>query len=87
MGYIPKPLCEACKTAPDTRPQAPGSPPPVMTCRRGRKRAVDTSGQFCPDHDGTYHGWLGRGNIRANGHPGGQPWRQLQCVSCEGYFS
>src|SRR4030095_6894998 len=34
-----------------------------------------------------YHGWLGRGNIRANGHPGGQPWRQLQCVSCQGYFS
>jgi IS1 family transposase len=22
-----------------------------------------------------------------NGHPGGQPWRQLQCVSCQGYFS
>src|SRR5207244_5968213 len=20
-------------------------------------------------------------------HPGGQPWRQLQCVSCQGYFS
>ena len=33
-----------------------------------------------------YHGWLGRGNIRSNGHPGGQPRRQLQCVSCEGYF-
>ncbi len=32
------------------------------------------------------HGWLGRGNIRANGHPGGQSWRQLQCVSCHGYF-
>jgi hypothetical protein len=33
-----------------------------------------------------YHGWLGRGNIRAHGHPGGQPWRQLQGVSCHGYF-
>ena len=21
-----------------------------------------------------------------NGHPCSQPWRQLQCVSCEGYF-
>jgi len=31
--------------------------------------------------------WLGRGNIRSNGHPGGQPWRQLQCVSCQGYVS
>src|SRR5262249_30983705 len=33
-----------------------------------------------------YHGWLGRGNIRSNGHPGGQPWPQWQCVSCDGYF-
>jgi hypothetical protein len=57
-----------------------------MICTRGRKRTVNTSGQFCPDHDCSYHGWLGRGNIRANGHPGGQQWRQLQCVSCEGYF-
>ena len=53
----------------------------------GTRRTVDTSGHFCPDHDCSYHGWLGRGNIRANGHPGGQPWRQLQCVSCQGYFS
>jgi IS1 family transposase len=30
--------------------------------------------------------WLGLGNLRANGHPGGKPWRQLQCVSCHGYF-
>ena len=34
----------------------------------------------------SYYGWLGRGNIRANGHPGGNPWRQFQCVSCLGYF-
>jgi IS1 family transposase len=54
---------------------------------RGRRRTVDTSGHFCPDQDCAYHGWLGRGNIRSNGHPGGQTWRQLQCVSCEGYFS
>src|SRR5262249_12385221 len=41
---------------------------------------------FCPDHACSYHGWLGRGNIRANGHPGGQTWRQLQCISGHGYF-
>jgi IS1 family transposase len=57
-----------------------------MIFTRGRRRTVDTSGHFCPDHDCAYHGWLGRGNIRSNGHPGGQPWRQLQCVSCDGYF-
>jgi len=26
------------------------------------------------------------GNLRANGHPSGGPWRQLQCTSCESYF-
>jgi IS1 family transposase len=59
----------------------------VLTFTRGRRRTVDTAQHFCPDHDCAYHGWRGRGNIRANGHPGGQPWRQLQCVSCHGYFS
>jgi IS1 family transposase len=58
-----------------------------MIFTRGRRRTVDTSQHFCPDQDCSYHGWLGRGNIRANGYPGGQPWRQLQCVSCDGYFS
>src|SRR5215475_7898496 len=85
-GYIHKPICEACEQALDTRLQAPGSPPPMIILTRGRRRTVDTSGHFCPDHDCSYHGWLGRGNIRSNGHPGGQPWRQLQCVSCDGYF-
>jgi transposase-like protein/IS1 family transposase len=86
-GYIHKPMCEACEQELDTRPQAPGSPPPMIIFTQGRRRTVDTSGHFCPDHNCSYHGWLGRGNIRANGHPGGQPWRQLQCVSCQGYFS
>ena len=85
-GYLHKPLCQACEQGLDSRPKAPASPPPVMSFSRGRRRTVDTSGHFCPDHDCAYHGWLGRGNIRANGHPGGQPWRQLQCVSCQGYF-
>jgi IS1 family transposase len=29
---------------------------------------------------------LGLGNLRANGHPSGGPWRQFQCRACEGYF-
>jgi IS1 family transposase/transposase-like protein len=29
---------------------------------------------------------LGLGNLRANGHPSGGPWRQLYCRSCHGYF-
>ena len=59
----------------------------MLTFTRGRQRTVDTSPHFCPDHDCVYHGWLGHGNIRSNGHPGGQSWRQLQCVACHGYFS
>jgi hypothetical protein len=37
-----------------------------------------------PDCD--YRGWLGLNNVRANGHPSGSPWRQLQCTACDGYF-
>jgi len=59
----------------------------VITCTRGRRRTVDTRSHCCPAPACAYHGWLGRGNLRATGHPGGQPWRQLQCVSCQGDFS
>lgn len=85
-GYLQQPLCEACEHGLDAHPKVPGSPPPAIIFNRGRKRTVDTSGHFCPDPDCSYHGWLGRGNIRSNGHPGGQPWRQFQCVSCQGFF-
>jgi hypothetical protein len=72
-GLIHKPLCEACEQGADARPQAPGSPPPVITFTRGRRRTVDTYTHFCPAPGCAYQGWLGRGNLRANGHPGGQP--------------
>ena len=41
---------------------------------------------FCPHTGCDYRGWLGLGNLRANGHPNSGPWRQLHCTSCEGYF-
>jgi hypothetical protein len=85
-GLIHKPLCAACEQATDSPPKAPGAPPPLIASTRGRQRTVDTQEQFCPGSDCSYAGWTGRGNIRANGHPGGKPWRQLQCVSCHGYF-
>jgi IS1 family transposase/transposase-like protein len=85
-GLIHKPLCDACAQGADAPPKAPGFPPPIIRYTRGRRRTVDTHSHFCPEPDCSYHGWLGRGNIRSNGHPGGQPWRQLQCVSCQGYF-
>jgi IS1 family transposase len=46
---------------------------------------VDTSRHFCPHAGCRYRGWLGWGNLRANGHPNGGPWRQFQCTSCRGY--
>jgi len=29
---------------------------------------------------------VGWGNLRANGHPNGGPWRQLLCIACRRYF-
>jgi hypothetical protein len=40
----------------------------------------------CPTPDCAYRGWVGWGNLRANGHPSGGPWRQLLCVVCRGSF-
>jgi len=85
-GLLHKPLCAACEQAAASGPTASRTPPPLITYARGRKRTIDSRQQFCPDFDCAYYSWLGRGNIRANGHPGGTPWRQFQCVSCLGYF-
>jgi IS1 family transposase len=41
---------------------------------------------FCPHLGCEYRGWRGCGNLRANGHPSGGPWRQFHCTSCQGYF-
>jgi hypothetical protein len=51
-----------------------------------RPCAIDTSRHFCPHAGCAYRGWLGLGNLRANGHPSGGPWRQLYCRSCHGYL-
>ena len=57
-----------------------------MVPTRGRRRQVDTSTHFCPNPDCAYRGWVAWGNLRANGHPNGGPWRQLLCVACHRYF-
>src|SRR5499433_3041825 len=85
-GLTRKPHCEACTQAAAPRQQAPCAPPPRIVSLRGRRRAVDTSRHFCPHPNCAYQGWTGRGNIRANGHPSGGPWRQLYCLKCQGYF-
>jgi IS1 family transposase len=85
-GLTHKPHCEACAQAAVLRPQAPCAPPPRIVSTRGRPRQVDTSSHFCPQPPCAYRGWVGLGNISANGHPNGGPWRQLHCTSCGGYF-
>src|SRR5262245_56034267 len=64
------------------RPHAPAAPPPRLVMTRGRRRQIDTAHQFCPNPACAYWGWVGWGNLRANGHPNGGPWRQLLRVAC-----
>src|SRR5262245_50314962 len=85
-GLTHKPYCDACEQAVEPRPQSPSAPPPRLIPSQGRPRQVDTSRHFCPDPDCAYRGWLGLGNISANGHPNGGSWRQLRCSRCGGYF-
>src|SRR5712691_5791480 len=85
-GLTHKPHCALCER--DTvQPKAlpPTRPDPMPPTSR-RPREVDTSMHFCPQSDCAYRGWLKLGNLRANGHPNGGPWRQFYCTSCKGYF-
>jgi IS1 family transposase len=85
-GLTTKPPCALCaREAAHPQPPPPVPPEPMPPTHR-RPRTVDTSQHFCPQTGCRYRGWLGRGNLRANGHPSGGRWRQLQCTSCEGYF-
>jgi len=85
-GLIHKPHCAACEQVAQD-PEAPPPPvPPRITSRRGRPRQVDTAQHFCPNANCDYRGWVDWGNISANGHPSGGPWRQLYCSACERYF-
>jgi IS1 family transposase len=85
-GLTHKPHCVLCErdTAPPKAP-APVPPDPMPPTNR-RPRKVDTSMHFCPHAGCRYRGWLGLGNLRANGHPSGGPWRQFHCLDCKGYF-
>src|SRR5262249_26932993 len=68
-GLTRKPPCAACAQAHAHGPQPPGCPPPRLVPTRGRPRQVDTSSHFCPHTNCDYRGWVGLGNISANGLP------------------
>ena len=82
-GLTRKPDCPVCQV--EVRVGIP-QPPPLMVSKRGAPSSVDTSRQFCPEKKCRYYGWPGRGNIIANGHPGGGLWRQCHCKACGCYF-
>jgi IS1 family transposase len=85
-GLTHKPHCALCEQeATPPHPQPPLPPSPMPPTNR-RPREVDTSRHFCPHAGCRYRGWLRLGNLRANGHPSGGPWRQFQCTACQGYF-
>ena len=84
-GLTTKPHCDVCEHGSAPRSQTPSAPPPRIVSTRGRRRQVDTARHFCPHPDCPSRGWGGWGNLRANGHPSGGPWRQLLCVVCRRY--
>jgi transposase-like protein/IS1 family transposase len=86
-GLTRQPACALCNGGEKGIAEAPGEPPPMIVHTRGAKRRVDTTNQYCPNEGlCEYYGWLGRGNITANGHPNGGPWRQMRCEVCGKYF-
>jgi hypothetical protein len=86
-GLTHKPGCVACEHAAQASTvQSPPTPPLPITSTRGRRRQVDTSAHFCPNPHCAYRGWVGLGNLCANGHPRGGPWRQWHCLVCGGDF-
>jgi hypothetical protein len=85
-GLTQRPHCAACDhDANHPHEPSPMRPDPMPPTHR-RPCEIDTSRHFCPHVGCDYRGWLGLGNLRANGHPSGGPWRQLYCRSCKGYF-
>jgi IS1 family transposase len=85
-GLTQRPHCAACEhAATHPKPLPPLRPDPMPPTNR-RPCEIDTSMHFCPHAGCDYRGWLGLGNLRANGHPSGGPWRQFYCRSCNGYF-
>ena len=68
-GLIHKPHCAACEQVAPAPEVPPPPAPPLITSRRGRPRQVDTSSHFRPQPHCAYRGWVGLGNLRANGLP------------------
>jgi len=84
-GLMPKPHGPAGEHAAAPTPWPPASPPPLIVSTPGGPRQVDVQHQFCPNPDCSYSGWMGRGHLRANGHPGRGRWRPWHCARGKSY--
>jgi IS1 family transposase len=85
-GLTQKPYCALCEHETGESPPVTVVRPDPMPLTNRRPRKIDTAMHFCPHTRCDYRGWLGLGNLRANGHPSGGPWRQFHCTACNGYF-
>src|SRR5262244_2660930 len=85
-GLTQRPPCALCEREATPAHEPPPAPPEPMPPTHHRPRTVETSQHFCLHGSCRYRGWLGLGNLRANGHPSGGPWRQFHCTSCDSYF-
>jgi hypothetical protein len=73
-GLTQQPHCALCEQD-SMHPQAsPPAPPEPLPPTHRRPHTVATARHCCPRAGCRYRGWLGRGNLRANGHPRGGPW-------------
>jgi hypothetical protein len=71
-GLTHKPSCATCADRAQEQAKVPLSAPSPIIPIRGCPRKVDTQHHFCPSPRCDYYGWVGFGNVRANGHPSGR---------------
>jgi transposase-like protein len=84
-GLGHQPDCAECRQK-TIAVMEPDCPPLWDEPKRGRRREIRPTWQFCPDEACSYYGWPGLGNLTSNGHPNSSPWRQWHCRACGGYF-
>jgi hypothetical protein len=82
-GLTCQPHCAACEQAAQAPAAPPPPAPPPIPSSRGRPRQGETSPHCCPNPAWAYRGWVPLGHLRANGPPGGGPWRQWHCTVCD----
>lgn len=71
-GRTCQPDCPACQAeVGQVQVTPPPRPAPRQKKKAGRPRHVQTDWHFCPHRGCTHYGWVGLGNIVANGHPNG----------------